>query len=388
MKPSSTLLASAIPLSLYIHVPWCVRKCLYCDFNSHAQRGDIPQARFAAALLSDFQQSLGDVGERSLRSIFIGGGTPSLLSATVIETLLSRIRSEIAVADDMEVTLEANPGTADAGHFAGYRAAGVNRLSIGVQSFGAEQLKALGRIHNPADATDAISMARDVGFDNINLDLMFGLPGQSLEQALRDVSRALEATPEHISYYQLTLEPNTLFYRQPPILPGDESIWDIQEQGQALLAAAGYGQYEVSAYAREGRRCRHNLNYWRFGDYLGVGPGAHGKMTLSDGTVRRDWKLRHPEAYLAAAGDGAFSAGSRILDDDDLLLEFLMNALRLKQGFETDLFEARTGLPFHCLEAGLAAARKRGLIDTEVGIIRPTERGFSFLNELLALFDE
>jgi putative oxygen-independent coproporphyrinogen III oxidase len=374
------------PLSLYVHIPWCVRKCPYCDFNSHPQRGELPERDLTAALLLDLEQDLRDISERPLTSIFIGGGTPSLLSGEALTQLLTGIGQRIASADEIEITLEANPGTAEADRFAAFRAAGVNRLSIGVQSFQPAQLAALGRIHGPDEARNAVAMARDAGFDNLNLDLMFGLPGQTQELARQDVLAALEQRPEHISYYQLTLEPNTLFHQQPPQLPDADLIWEIQEQGQELLAQRDYRQYEVSAYARDDHRCRHNLNYWRFGDYLGIGPGAHGKISSSSGEVQRRWKQRHPTDYLTGRRSGNFISGRHILDAEDLTLEFLMNALRLKQGFSRELFEARTGLPLERLAPALERAVHLQLIDMDEAGVCPTPKGYAFLNDLLALF--
>ncbi len=375
----------SIPLSLYVHVPWCVRKCPYCDFNSHAAPESIPESAFVRQLLADLEQDTALVGDRALKSIFIGGGTPSLLAGETLNTLLSGIRQRLNCEPDMEVTLEANPGTAEAGRFSAYRRAGVNRLSIGVQSFNQQHLDVLGRIHSAEEAQRATHLAREAGFNNLNLDLMFGLPGQSLMQAREDLQRALELMPDHLSYYQLTLEPNTLFHARPPELPDQDLCWDIQQQGQAMLAEAGFEQYEVSAYARPGRRCAHNLNYWRFGDYLGVGPGAHGLLTDMMGQRRRRWKQRHPEAYLQA-GIEVLISGERSLNKIDLCEEFLLNALRLVEGFAEDVFVQRTGLPLLDLHPGLERARSLGLVVEADGYIRASEQGFAFLNDLLALF--
>ncbi len=374
------------PLSLYVHIPWCVRKCPYCDFNSHPLREKLPERDLIAALLLDLEQDLRDVSERPLISIFIGGGTPSLLSGEALTQLLTGIEQRIAWADGIEVTLEANPGTAEADRFAAYRAAGVNRLSIGVQSFQPAQLAVLGRIHGSDEARNAVAMARAAGFDNLNLDLMFGLPGQTHELARLDVATALEQQPEHISYYQLTLEPNTLFHKQPPKLPEADLIWEIQERGQELLAQRDYRQYEVSAYAREGRHCRHNLNYWRFGDYLGIGPGAHGKISSGNAAVQRRWKRSHPADYLGGLGGGSFISGQRSLDAADLTLEFLMNALRLKRGFSRELFESRTGLPIEHLAPALERAADLQFIDLNKVGVRATPKGYAFLDDVLALF--
>jgi oxygen-independent coproporphyrinogen-3 oxidase len=374
------------PLSLYVHVPWCVRKCPYCDFNSHPRHDEIPEQAFVEALLCDLEQDLPDVGKRPLTSIFIGGGTPSLLSGDTVSRLLEEIGLRLPRSVDVEITLEANPGTAESESFHAFRAAGVNRLSLGVQSFDPRQLGALGRIHNSDEARNAVTMARNAGFTNLNLDLMFGLPEQTPAQALQDISTALALAPEHISYYQLTLEPNTLFYRQPPPLPGEDTLWEIQTQGQRLLAEAGYAQYEVSAYAGNAYPCRHNLNYWSFGDYLGIGPGAHAKLTRRNGTVERRWKKRRPMEYLTSLGSGHFMSGKRRLDKHDLIVEFMMNALRLRHGFPLALFESRTGLPAACLEPTLQRALDSGLIELGTHWIRPTNRGYAFLNDLVALF--
>ena len=374
------------PLSLYVHIPWCVRKCPYCDFNSYPLRGELPERNFIAALLRDLEQDLEKVGERPLTSIFIGGGTPSLLSGEALMQLLVGISQRIAWAPGIEITLEANPGTADAERFAAFRAAGINRLSIGVQSFDSAHLCALGRIHGPDEALSAVAMARTAGFTNLNLDLMFGLPGQTPTQASRDVATAVLLLPQHISYYQLTLEPNTLFHQQPPPLPDEDSLWEIQTLGKRLLAETGYSQYEVSAYARHDCRCRHNLNYWSFGDYLGIGPGAHGKLSLRNGTVERSWKQRQPGDYLAGLGSGHFVSGKNRLSDDDLVIEFMLNALRLAHGFTPALFEARTGLPFRRVAPVLQRAQAAALIETSNDRIRPTTKGYAFLDDIIAWF--
>jgi oxygen-independent coproporphyrinogen-3 oxidase len=373
------------PLSLYVHLPWCARKCPYCDFNSHETRGDIPEDDYIAALLADLEQDLPRVWGRTVRTIFIGGGTPSLFSPEAIDRLLSGIHARLMVAPDAEVSLEANPGSVELGRFRGYRAAGVNRLSIGIQSFDADKLKALGRIHGPEEALAAATSARAAGFDNFNLDLMFGLPGQTVEQARADVATAIRLEPTHLSIYQLTLEPNTYFHRYPPLLPDDDTIWAMQEQLQALLAANGYRQYEVSAYARAGSECRHNLNYWRFGDYLGVGAGAHAKLSTAD-AITRLWKIKQPTAYLEAAGTPAVLGGEQMLTAHDAALEFMLNALRLTEGFATTLFEERTGLSLAEIEVLLRRAQTQGLIVRDERTIQPTERGRRYLNNLLELF--
>lgn len=373
--------AAEIPLGLYVHIPWCMRKCPYCDFNSHALRGgDVPEQAYVAALLEDLELELAGLSGRQVGSLFIGGGTPSLFSGEAIFGLLEGIRARIGLAPDAEITLEANPGTVDAAHFRGYRQAGVNRLSIGVQAFDDAMLARLGRIHDARQAVAAFEAARAAGFDNINLDLMFGLPDQAQAGALEDLGRALALQPEHISWYQLTLEPNTLFHRQPPSLPADEALWAMQEAGLELLRAAGYRRYEISAFALEGRRCRHNLNYWRFGDYIGIGAGAHGKLTL-EGGVLRYFKERHPQRYLGEPR----RRGERKVTGRELALEFLMNALRLVEGVDTALFAGRTGLSPEVLEPALSEARELGLL--EPGRLQATPRGMDFLNDLLLRFD-
>ncbi len=376
-----------LPLSLYLHFPWCVRKCPYCDFNSHEAPDAIPEAAYIDALLADLQQELPAVWGRPIQSIFIGGGTPSLISPEGLERLLSHLRALLPLHPAVEITLEANPGTVEQQRFAEYRAAGINRLSIGIQSFNAEMLTRLGRIHGREEALHAAEAAHGAGFDNFNLDLMFGLPGQNEAQALADLQQAIALAPSHISYYQLTIEPNTAFFHHPPVVPEDDILWTMQCRGQETLAAAGYLQYEVSAYAREGMRCQHNLNYWQFGDYLGIGPGAHGKLThTGKGRVERRWKQRHPQKYLETAHGAGVIAGQQELARDDLALEFMMNALRLAQGFDCRLFQEHTGLPLSILTGPLELAVSQGLIEWKPLRIIPTERGRNYLNELLQLF--
>ncbi|MEN8169887.1 MAG: radical SAM family heme chaperone HemW [Pseudomonadota bacterium] len=380
-------LSAPPPLSLYTHYPWCVRKCPYCDFNSHQVNGDIQEADYIAALLRDLEQHLPAVWGRQVQSIFIGGGTPSLISPDGLDSLLSQLRALLPLLPECEITLEANPGTVEQGRFTAFRQAGVNRLSIGVQSFDDKALQSLGRIHSGAEAAAAAEAAHAAGFDNFNLDLMFGLPGQGPKSAAADLRQALALAPSHLSWYQLTIEPNTAFAHTPPVLPEEEALWAIQSQGQALLAESGYGQYEVSAYAREGRRCSHNLNYWRFGDYLGIGPGAHGKIThCADGRIERIWKNRHPREWLTAQQGAAMIAGRSELSRADLVLEFMMNALRLVDGFDSELFAAQTGLPLSAAQAPLQRAEELGLISWNTERIVPTERGRDYLNELLGLF--
>ena len=379
-----------IPLALYAHFPWCVKKCPYCDFNSHelrgAQKDRVPEQDYVDALLRDLDFELSQVPDtRPLTSIFFGGGTPSLFSAGAIGRLLEQAAKRIAFAPGIEITLEANPGTADAANFRGYRAAGVNRLSIGVQSFDAAQLKALGRIHGPDEATRAFALAREAGFDNVNLDLMYALPNQAPAQARADLEAAFALAPEHLSYYQLTLEPNTEFHARPPPLPDHDASWTLHEQGQELLAAHGYAQYEVSAYARAGRRCRHNLNYWEFGDYLGIGAGAHGKRTRG-GDIRRRARHRHPRAWQAAAGTAAAVQEERAVAATELPFEFAMNALRLNDGFRLADFEQRTGLAGSTLDRPLAQAAGRGLVERDGDAVRASARGRELLNLLVELF--
>lgn len=376
------------PLSLYVHTPWCLRKCPYCDFNSHAAAAEPPFARYVESLLSDLEEELSHSGAgRPLASIFIGGGTPSLFPGASIAALLDGVRARTTLAPNCEITLEANPGAADSARLADYRRCGVNRLSIGVQSLSTHQLQRLGRIHDPAAARAAVTAARGASFDNINLDLMFALPGQTLDEARDDLVDLIALAPEHLSYYQLTLEPNTAFHGDPPPdLPDPDLAADLAAQGREILAAAGYLQYEVSAYARPGLRCRHNLNYWRFGDYLGIGAGAHGKLTDPvSGRVRRRAKLRHPTAYLEASAGGWVSS-ERILVDQDLVFEFALNAFRLTGGFEAPLFTEATGLPWRHLESALLAAQAEGLLRVGDGWVEPTELGRDFLDSLVSRF--
>ncbi|MDQ2695885.1 MAG: radical SAM family heme chaperone HemW [Pseudomonadota bacterium] len=378
---------AAIPLTLYVHIPWCVRKCPYCDFNSHSQRGELPERAYVDALLADLDQDLPVAGGRIINSIFIGGGTPSLFSAEAIGRLLAGVAGRLALAPDLEVTLEANPGTVERERFAGFRAAGVNRLSIGVQSFHDRHLHRLGRIHGAAEAIRAAAAARAAGFDNFNLDLMYGLAEQSVDQALADVDAAIGLEPSHISHYQLTLEPGTPFYKQPPPLPDDDLVWEMQVRCQERLAAAGYTQYEISAYARPGRRSRHNLNYWQFGDYLGIGAGAHGKLSEPQhGRIRRRWKVRSPRDYLRHAGTPQGIGGDTMVAEADLGLEFMLNALRLVDGVPAAWLAGRTGLPLARLEPALSHARRRGLLADDPELLRSTGLGRRFLNDLLELF--
>jgi putative oxygen-independent coproporphyrinogen III oxidase len=372
------------PLALYIHIPWCVRKCPYCDFNSHAAGPQLPEEEYVDALLADLDIDLQHVHGRPLTSIFFGGGTPSLFSDRALGRLLEGVERRIAFAPDIEITLEANPGTFEQAKFKGYRALGINRLSIGVQSFQEAKLKALGRIHDGGEAIRAADMARAAGFDNFNLDLMHGLPEQSIEDALFDLRTAIAQAPTHLSWYQLTMEPNTVFWNQPPVLPEDDLLWDIQEAGQALLAAEGYAQYEVSAYAQPGKQARHNLNYWTFGDFLGIGAGAHAKLSTPHGRILRTWKTRLPKDYLDPGK--AYQAGERVLDSDELPFEFLMNVLRLTEGAPAELFSQRTGLSLQQLEQARREAERRGLLRGDDTRLVATAKGQLFLNDLLQLF--
>lgn len=377
---------AAIPLSLYVHLPWCVAKCPYCDFNSHALRGAVPEQRYVSALLADLERDLRNAAGRRIETVFLGGGTPSLFSPEAVGWLLEGIRGRAELAPEAEITLEANPGTVDEARFAGFRAAGVNRLSVGVQSFDDDMLAAIGRIHDGARARTALENARRAGFDNINLDLMFALPGQTADGASRDVETALALVPEHVSHYQLALEPGTPFFHRPPTLPDGDAAWTMQRACGRRLRTAGYRQYEVSAWALPGRRCRHNLNYWRFSDYIGIGAGAHGKLTLADGTVRRTAKVRQPGYYLRDAGTDAAIATTRTVAGDERAFEFLLNALRLNDGATARLFRERTGLGAARIAAPVRRARDLGLLSRRSGRLRPTARGRRYLDDLVGLF--
>ncbi|MBM4197069.1 MAG: oxygen-independent coproporphyrinogen III oxidase-like protein [Gammaproteobacteria bacterium] len=371
------------PLALYVHLPWCLRKCPYCDFNSHELRGELPEEAYVTALLADLDGSLPAACSRPLAAIFIGGGTPSLFSAAAVTRLLDGVRARLALVHDVEITLEANPGAVEAERFRGYRAAGVNRLSIGVQSFAPRQLQALGRIHSSDEARRAVTLARQ-SFDRVNLDLMYCLPGQSPDSAVADVDAALASGATHLSFYHLTIEPNTVFHARPPVLPDGDAAHAIEEAVHARVAAAGFRRYEVSAWARAGEECRHNLNYWRFGDYLGIGAGAHAKLTTAAGIVRES-RTRAPADYLRRAAEGAI-AERRVVSTADTAFEFMMNALRLTGGFPEKLFSERTGLPLSAGEPALSTAIEKGLLERRHGEIRPTALGARFLNDLVALF--
>lgn len=372
------------PLSLYIHIPWCVQKCPYCDFNSHGQHGELPQAEYVDALINDLKQDLAYVQGRSLHTIFIGGGTPSLFDAKQIGRLLTEVDKLIPFSDNIEVTMEANPGTLEHDDFEAYQKAGITRLSIGVQSFSTDKLNLLGRIHNKNEAQTAAQKAKASGYQSFNLDLMHGLPDQSFDEALADIETAAELAPPHLSWYQLTIEPNTLFHSKPPQLPDDENLWQIYEQGQKRLAELGYQQYEISAYAKEGFQCRHNLNYWQFGDYLGIGCGAHGKITtLSDNKIVRTVKIKHPKGYLAADN---YCYEMTEVAEEDRALEYLMNRLRLMSPIPKLEFEQRTGLGRETISDGIKQACAKGLMTESDNHWQLTSKGHMFVNELLSQF--
>ncbi len=371
------------PLALYLHIPWCVKKCPYCDFNSHTFES-LPEQLYIDALQADLEAQLPAIWGRRIVSVFIGGGTPSLFSAEGMHRIISLLRSHLNCLPDMEITMEANPGTVEQYKFNDFYAAGINRLSIGVQSFEDEKLRSLGRIHNASEAIHAMEVARSAGFENVNLDLMFGLPQQGVEQGLGDLRQAIALSPEHISWYQLTIEPNTLFYSQPPTVPADDDIWELQQQGQAMLEEAGYAQYEISAYARDNRQCAHNINYWQFGDYLALGAGAHGKLSRGDtGDIQRYWQIRQPAAYMQAAQK---TSGSEVLTDEQSVFEFMLNALRLRQGFDQSLFELHTGQATEVILPRCEEAIELGLMLHEGNIFRASEQGYLFLNDLINRF--
>lgn len=373
------------PLSLYIHFPWCVKKCPYCDFNSHTLKNDLPEEDYIDLLIADLNNDLAKIKPRSLVSIFMGGGTPSLFSSLAIERLLTAIESLIEFQSDIEITLEANPGTVEYERFAGYRNAGVNRLSIGIQSFQTEKLKSLGRIHGSQEALKAVEAAQKAGFTNFNLDLMHGLPQQSIEDGLYDLRTAISLNPTHISWYQLTLEPNTLFAHQPPQLPDEELICELQDQGKNLLAHNGFIQYEISAYAKNNLQSQHNLNYWQFGDYLGIGAGAHSKITDTENQkIIRAWKLKNPKDYLNSQNN--FIGEEKIISSKELPFEFMLNALRLYQSIPAKLFNERTGLTLNDIESYLIAAQKKELLTWDNQAIHITDLGRRFYNDLVSIF--
>ncbi|MFE8071286.1 radical SAM family heme chaperone HemW [Marinobacteraceae bacterium S3BR75-40.1] len=371
------------PLGLYIHIPWCVRKCPYCDFNSHARSGSLPEEDYLQALLEDLSFEASAAGNRPVQTLFFGGGTPSLLSPEFYHRLLDALGKQLHLADDIEITLEANPGTTEAARFRGFLEAGINRLSLGVQSFSARQLERLGRIHDVRQAHRAIEEAQKAGFERLNVDLMFGLPGQTADEAVADLREALAHELDHLSWYQLTIEPNTEFYSRPPILPEDDDLMAIHERGREVLTKAGLVDYEVSAWSRPGEEARHNLNYWQFGDYLALGAGAHGKLTIpAENRILRYWKTRQPEAYLNRIGNR--TAGQTEVAEEERPLEFLMNALRLRQGVPYTLYEPRTGLPLQALQQQLVALQQRGWLHSDR--LAATDEGRLYLDSLLAYF--
>ena len=374
-----------MPLSLYVHMPWCVRKCPYCDFNSHQLKSGAPDDAYIDALLTDLESERAHIGGRRIETVFFGGGTPSLFAPAEFKRFLGAVRERVNLAQDAEITLEANPGTVERGRFEGYAEAGINRVSLGAQSFSARALSALGRIHNVEDTHRAVEELRRAGLHNFNLDLMYALPEQSEEEARCDVETAIALSPTHISYYQLTLEVGTVFHSRPPPLPDEDSAWRIQDQGQGLLAAAGFAQYEVSAYAKGEARCRHNLNYWQFGDYVGLGAGAHGKITLAAGRIVRTLKPKQPGDYLKAQREGLAGQASPVARAE-LPFEFMLNALRLNEGFTVAGFEAMTGLPISGVEGPIREAQRRGLLEFGGSTWRPTALGRRFLNDLQASF--
>ena len=374
------------PLSLYVHIPWCVRKCPYCDFNSHEASGEIPEQTYIEALIADLKTDLSWVQGRKLHSIFFGGGTPSLFSGKGIAEILRVAEELIGFEAHIEITLEANPGTVEQQRFADFREAGVNRLSIGVQSFNQEHLRKLGRIHSGAQALQAIATTKSVGFDNFNIDLMHGLPEQTAAEAERDLQLALDNGAQHISWYQLTIEPNTAFYSRPPVLPNDDLLADIQQAGMAVLQEYGFAQYEVSAFALAGKVSQHNINYWQFGDYLGIGAGAHGKITVpTDKTVIRTTKTRLPAHYLAR--DGSAPARKNAIASAEIALEFMMNGLRLKQGIAAAYFSERTGLATSAIESKIRSLQSKGLMECDSEKYQTTALGYQFLNTVLQSFD-
>ena len=372
------------PLSLYVHIPWCMKKCPYCDFNSHERRGDMPEAQYVDALIADLEFALPSIWGRRVETVFFGGGTPSLFSADAIDRILAAVRARVPLSSDAEVTLEANPGTFEQDKFKDFKAAGINRLSLGVQSFDPEFLRVLGRVHDDREARAAAQAALAI-FGNVNFDLMYALPGQTLADARADVVAALDFSPPHLSFYHLTIEPNTLFHRHPPALPDEDAAADIEDAVEQELARAGYVHYETSAHAMAGSECRHNLNYWRFGDYLGIGAGAHSKLSFRDRVIRQV-RYKQPQQYMDNALRGEPLLESHEVARDDMGFEFMLNALRLTRGFPIALFAERTGFPLTLVQKGLEAAEQRGLIERDHLQIRPTLRGRRFLNDLQGLF--
>jgi oxygen-independent coproporphyrinogen-3 oxidase len=379
--------SSLPPLALYIHFPWCVQKCPYCDFNSHELKTKLNERAYIDALISDLDQELPLFWGRSISSIFMGGGTPSLFSPESIDRLLSELRARLAFAPNIEITMEANPGTVELGKFKEFSSAGINRLSIGIQSFSNEKLRKLGRIHGRKEAIRAAEQAHDANFNSFNLDLMYGLPNQSLAQAIDDIETAIALEPSHLSHYQLTIEPNTFFHHQPPTVPDEDKLWDMQEACQAIMAKHDYVQYEISAYAKAGKQCQHNLNYWQFGDYLGIGAGAHGKLSnAAEQKITRSWKVKQPQEYLDNAATEKRIAGQKVVTRNDAPFEFMMNALRLNKGFETEIFQQHVGLSISVIEKQLQQAEEQELISWDLKHIKPTDKGRQYLNNLLELF--
>jgi len=384
LKPGAITLTALPPLSLYVHIPWCVRKCPYCDFNSHEAKDGFPEQEYLNALRADLESALPLIWGRKIYTVFIGGGTPSLLSAAGLDRLLSDIRSLLPMDGRAEITMEANPGTFEAEKFKSYRASGVNRLSIGIQSFNSRHLQALGRIHDDREAHHAVDIAH-ANFDNFNLDLMYALPQQTLDEAERDIATAIGKAPPHLSLYHLTLEPNTLFAKHPPVIPDDDASADMQDMIEAATSAAGYGHYEVSAYAQTGRQARHNLNYWQFGDYLGIGAGAHSKLSFPHRVVRQA-RYKQPKAYLEHMQTGNAIQQEAEIGRDALGFEFMLNALRLQDGFEPNLFAERSGMSINAIEKPLNAAEAKGLLYRDHQLIKPTQLGMRFLNDLQQMF--
>ena len=385
IKQEKIVFAGLPPLSLYVHIPWCEKKCPYCDFNYHQIRDTLPEREYIQALLDDLDQELPGVWGRKLHSVFIGGGTPSLLHPDSMDTLLSGIRARMSCIPDIEITLEANPGSAESAKFRGFGDAGINRLSIGVQSFDNDLLRSIGRVHDAGAARAAVDAARDAGFTNFNVDLMYALPGQDVDTAARDLRTALAFHPPHLSYYQLTIEPNTRFHKYPPTLPDEDTAWQMQVNGEALLADHGLEQYEVSAYARKDRSCRHNLNYWRFGDYLGIGAGAHSKVTTTDSVVR-SWKVKQPADFLKKADSRDRIGGQRELGAAEIRFEFMLNALRLTGPVSSAHFQQSTGQPIAAMKPLLEQAQRDGLLDFDGARMTTTALGRRFLNDLLERF--
>ncbi|WBS01741.1 radical SAM family heme chaperone HemW [Pseudoduganella sp. SL102] len=384
LQPGALNLAALPPLSLYVHWPWCVRKCPYCDFNSHEAKGEVPEKAYLDALRLDLEMALPLIWGRKIHTVFIGGGTPSLMSAAGLDRLLSDLRTLLPLDSDAEITMEANPGTFEVEKFRSYRASGINRLSIGIQSFNARHLQALGRIHDDGEARRAVDIAHAT-FDNFNLDLMYALPGQTLDEARADLATALAFQPPHLSLYHLTMEPNTVFAKYPPELPDDDTSADMQDLVAEMTGAAGYGHYEVSAYARPGHQAKHNLNYWQFGDYLGIGAGAHSKLSFPH-RVLRQARYKQPKSYMEQVANGTPVQEENEIARDEMGFEFMLNTLRLQDGFAPNLFTERTGLALNTIEKQLNAAEAKGLIYRDHAIIRPTELGHRFLNDLQQIF--